>query len=105
MRRILVERARAASAQKRGAGAERITLRDDMATGRLSLDLLALDEALAKLAEESPRQGKVIELRLFAGMQVDEVARLLGVSERTVKQDWRVGRAWLAAELGSGPPA
>ena len=47
----------------------------------------------------------MIELRLFAGMQVDEVARILGVSERTVKQDWRVGRAWLAAELDSGPPA
>jgi len=105
MRRILVERARARAAQKRGDRSKRVTLRDDIAAeGQLSLDLLALDEALGKLAAESPRQSRVIELRLFAGMQVDEVAQILGVSERTVKQDWRVGRAWLAAELDSGQP-
>ena len=101
MRRILVERARAAGAQKRGGHAQRVTLRDGIgARAELSLDLLALDEALLLLAQESPRQSRVVELRLFAGMRVEEVAHVLGVSDRTVKQDWRVARAWLAAELG-----
>ena len=103
MRRILVERARAAGAQKRGAKAHRVTMRDDVdPRAELSLDLIALDEALARLAEESPRQSKVVELRLFAGMLVEEIAHVLGVSDRTVKQDWKVARAWLATELRPG---
>ena len=108
MRRILVERARAAGAQKRGSNVHRVTMRDDVGAHReLSLDLIALDEALAKLAEESPRQSKVVELRLFAGLLVEEIAHVLGVSERTVKQDWKVARAWLTTELrpGGGDPA
>ena len=100
MRRILVERARAAGAAKRGARAQRVTLRDDVGVRQqLPLDLIALDSALEKLATESPRQSRVVELRLFAGMLVEEIAHVLDVSDRTVKQDWKVARAWLAAEL------
>jgi len=100
MRRILVERARAAAAQRRGAGRRRITLSESIAAeGPASLDLLALDEALERLAGESPRQAQVAELRLFAGMQAAEIAEVIGVSERTARDDWHVARAWLTAEL------
>lgn len=105
MRRILVERARAAGAKKRGSRASHITLRDDSARVELSLDLIALDQVLDRLAEQSPRQSRVVELRLFAGMLVSEIAHVLNVSERTVKQDWRVARAWLAAELNESGAA
>ena len=66
-----------------------------------SLDLLALDEALTRLAALSPRQARVAELKLFAEMEVREMAFLLGVSERTVKGDWRLARAWLTHRLGT----
>ncbi|MCP3979110.1 MAG: sigma-70 family RNA polymerase sigma factor [bacterium] len=102
MRRILVEHARAANAQKRGAGRRRVTLHDDDALAEQNtLDLLALEQALERLSEASPRQARVAELRVFAGLQVKESAHILGVSERTIKQDWRVARAWLARELRS----
>jgi RNA polymerase sigma factor (TIGR02999 family) len=107
MRRILVERARAAGARKRGGDARRITLQEgDAPRGEMSLELLALDECLDLLARESPRQARVAELRLFAGMGLREIAHILGVSERTVKSDWSVARAWLAAEMrgAAGPP-
>ena len=101
MRRVLIEHARAASAKKRGGRPRRITLADDNAlTQQRSLELLALDEALEKLKRRSPRQASVAEMRLFAGMTAAETARVIGVSERTVKQDWRVARAWLTRELG-----
>ena len=100
MRRILVERARAAGAVKRGAGAHRVTLKDEIGVRQqLPIDLIALDTALEKLSAVSPRQSRVVELRLFAGMLVEEISNVLGVSDRTVKQDWKVARAWLAAEL------
>jgi RNA polymerase sigma factor (TIGR02999 family) len=103
MRRILVERARAASAHKRGGRPERVTLRDGLASpAEIPLDLLALDQALDVLARCSPRQCRVTELRLFGGLTVSETAHVLGVSERTVKQDWRVARAWLSTELSRG---
>ena len=102
MRRVLVEHARAVHAKKRGGRAVRITLHDGVdPTGAPTLELLAVDVALTKLAAASERQARVAELRLFAGMQVDELARHLGVSERTVKGDWRVAKAWLARELGA----
>jgi RNA polymerase sigma factor (TIGR02999 family) len=102
MRRILIERARAAGAQKRGGNPTRVTLREgDGPRGELSLELMSLDQCLSRLAEESPRQARVVELRLFAGMNIREIAHILGVSERTIKQDWSVARAWLASELNS----
>jgi RNA polymerase sigma factor (TIGR02999 family) len=101
MRRILVEHARARDAAKRGGGERRVTLQEAMALdpGKPD-DMLALDEVLSRLAEVDPRRAKVVELRLFGGLQVAEVAEALGVSERTVKGDWRVARAWLSRELG-----
>lgn len=100
MRRILVDHARARATEKRGGRAPRVTLDERLTrTPEASLDLLALDEALTRLAARHERQGRVAELRLFAGMLVGETALYLGVSERTVKDDWRVARAWLLKEL------
>jgi RNA polymerase sigma factor (TIGR02999 family) len=100
MRRVLVERARAARAQKRGTGAVRITLDEGMATSsQPGPEVLALDQALRKLARRSERQSRVAELRVFSGLLFQEIAPVLRVSERTVRDDWRMARAWLAREL------
>ena len=105
MRRILVDHARAAGSQKRGSRPRRVTLGDEFAiTEEETLDVLVIDEALRRLEDRSSRQAKVVEMRLFSGMTVDEVAAALGVSERTVKGDWRVARAWLARELRENAP-
>jgi RNA polymerase sigma factor (TIGR02999 family) len=107
MRRILVEHARARRAQKRGGAPKRVSLDEKIAfiPGN-TLDLLVLDEALEKLAGASPRQSRVAELRCFAGLNTKETAYILGVSERTARQDWLVARAWLLREIGpkSGRP-
>src|SRR5271169_19401 len=89
MRRILVDRARRKSAEKRGGGGERMPL-DDLAVfaPEKSTQLLALDESLSRLAKLSPRQARVVELRFFAGLDIDEIAKLEGLSPRTVKYDW-----------------
>lgn len=105
MRRVLVDHARAASAEKRGGRPTRISLSDDMAvTPERSVEFLALDQALQRLSERHERQGRVAEMRLFAGLEVKEMALHLGVSERTVKEDWRVARAWLLKEIAEGGP-
>jgi len=102
MRRILVEQARTRSRKKRGGDPERVTLQNKMmVTPAQSIDLLSLDMALDKLAQRSPRQSRVAELRLFSGMLVSEVAQALGISERTVKKDWKVAKVWLAIQLRS----
>jgi RNA polymerase sigma factor (TIGR02999 family) len=103
MRRILVDHARAAGAKKRGAEAQRIPLDEDLTAGRAtSLELLALDEALTRLCAASPRQARVAEMRIFAGMRAAEIGQVLSISERTVKGDWRMARAWLARALRAG---
>jgi len=100
MRSVLVDHARARGAAKRGAGWCRITLDNAVALQpQQELDFSALDEALAKLAQLKERAAKIVELRFFGGMSVEEVADHLGVSARTVKGDWRTARAWLRAEL------
>ncbi|MEM7201137.1 MAG: ECF-type sigma factor [Planctomycetota bacterium] len=100
MRRILVDHARGKQAQKRSADAERITISavagDQNEPG---LDVLELDDALHKLERVSARQAKVVELRFFGGMSIDETAQALDVAPRTVDGDWRVARAWLSREL------
>ncbi len=102
MRQILVQHARAHKARKRGAGATRVTLDENVVpTPERTFDVLAVDEALDKLSALSPRQGQVVELRYFAGLSVNEAAYALGVSERTVKQDWQVAKTWLMRELTS----
>jgi RNA polymerase sigma factor (TIGR02999 family) len=100
MRRLLVDHARAKGYAKRGGAAARISLGGvaELAA-RGSPDLLALDEALTRLAAVDPRQHRVVELRYFAGLSVEETAAVLGVATATVKRDWRTARAWLYAEL------
>ena len=100
MRQILVERARARNAAKRGGEQVRITLDDAVAAGgETSLDLLALDEALARLAVFDPEQARIVELRFFAGLSIEESAEVLGVSPATVKRGWTMAKAWLKREL------
>lgn len=100
MRRILVDHARARRTAKRGAGVQRVSLEDapDLAGGEPE-GLLRLDAALTRLGERSPRQVRVVELRFFVGLDVDETAEALAVSAKTVKRDWSVARAWLLREL------
>jgi RNA polymerase sigma-70 factor (ECF subfamily) len=100
MRQILIERARARHAQKRGGQRARATLDDAlMAGGERSIDLLALDEALERLAAMDPEQARLIELRFFGGLTIEETAEAMDISPATVKRHWLVARAWLAREL------
>ena len=102
LRRILVDYARGRNADKRGGGAARLTLVDGVEPGEAGhepLDLLALDEALDELEGCDERQSRVVELRFFAGLDVDETAQALGVSPRTVKDDWGFAKAWLRTRL------
>lgn len=100
MRRVLVEHARAGARFKRGGARLQVTLNDDvMPAAAPPLDLLAIDEALEDLARRSPRQSRVAELRLFGGLSVAEVAAVTKISERTVKQDWKLAQAWIARRL------
>lgn len=102
MRRILVDHARRKRAAKRDGGV-RVTLEDHSAVvdggGARALDVIALDDALRKLGELDPRQARVVELRFFAGLEVEETARALGISAATVKRDWTFARAFLRREL------
>lgn len=101
MRRVLVDHARGKGRSKRGGGAwQRIDLDQAVVPeGETNVDLVNLDEALRELADLSERQARVVELRFFGGMSVEEVASLLGTSERTVAREWRFARAWLGEEL------
>jgi RNA polymerase sigma-70 factor, ECF subfamily len=99
MRRVLVDHARRRHAAKRGGGA--VVAMNGVPGGgpdRL-LELLALDQALLRLQQLDERQARVVELRFFAGLEIDEAAEVLGVSPATVKRDWRFARAWLARAL------
>ena len=103
MRRILIDAARARSAQKRGGGVEHVEAKvleevPAMSSNR-SEELLALDDALLRLEEIDPRKAQVIELRFFGGLSVEESAAVLQVSPQTVLRDWRLARVWLAREL------
>ena len=102
MRRILVNYAKKRRAQKRGGGEMAVTFQDD-GVGREARtdDLLALDEALDGLAERSERQARVVEMWFFGGLTHAEIAEALGVSEPTIRRDWRVARAWLNQALQS----
>lgn len=102
MRRILVDHARQKSAEKRGAGLERITLSDlDVSAPEENLDVLAVNEALDRLAEADPRLAELVSLRFFAGMSIEDTARALDVSPATVKRDWVFARAWLTEQVQS----
>jgi RNA polymerase sigma factor (TIGR02999 family) len=103
MRRVLVDHARSRQAAKRGGSAIRLPLEEAMAVlPGLDLDFVALDKVLTRLAEIDPQQSQVVELRFFSGLSVEETAKVLDVSERTVKRDWNVAKAWLRRELSRG---
>ena len=106
MRQILIERARARGAQKRGGVRHRVTLDEALvAGGERSIDLVALDEALERLAAFDPEQARLVELRFFGGLTVEETAEAMNISPATVKRHWAVACAWLARELQGSPPA
>ena len=104
MRRVLVDFARDRQALKRGAGALQVSLgeAEPIAVER-DADLMALDEALTALAEVDPRKARVVELRFFGGLSVEETAEVLAVSTQTVMRDWRLAKVWLLRELGAEP--
>ena len=106
MRRILVNYARGRRAQKRGGDAVAATLHDGE-HGRVTRtdDLLALDESLDRLAARSERAARVVEMWFFGGLSHAEIATALGVSEPTVRRDWRSAKAWLSQDLRDDPPA
>ena len=100
MRRIMVDHARARHALKRGAGAVRVTLDETaLVTEERAEELLALDEALEKLAEFDRRRCEIVEMRYFGGLTVEEIADVLKVHPNTVMRNWRTAKAWLYAEL------
>jgi len=111
MRQLLVQRARARHAAKRGGAPQRVTLDDAnlaqaqsgapgvRAPGLPAIDLVALDDALTRLAALDPQQARIVELRYFGGLTVEETAEAVGVSPATVKREWAMARAWLKVAL------
>jgi len=100
MRNILVDHARAHRADKRGGGQVRVTLGEELLRiEEREVDLLALDAALDRLAEQDEQKSRIVELRYFGGLSTEETAEVLGVSDRTVKRAWALARAWLRREL------
>jgi RNA polymerase sigma factor (TIGR02999 family) len=104
IRRILVDHARAHKAEKRGGGAGVLSL--DEAIGvpeRRDVEILSLNDALTRLTELDPQQGRIVELRFFTGLSIEETAEVVGVSPATVKREWASARAWLFREISRKP--
>jgi len=100
MRRILVDHARARQYQKRGGDAVRVTFDEGLAvTGEPTMDFVALDDALEALAKFDERKSRIVDLRFFGGLSVEETASVLKVSPSTVMGDWRLAKAWLQREM------
>ncbi len=99
MRRILVDSARSRKYQKRGAGAQKVSLDEALLVVEPGRDLVALDDALEALAQVDERRSKVVEMRFFGGLSVEETAEALGVSVDTVMRDWKLAKVWLLREL------
>jgi RNA polymerase sigma factor (TIGR02999 family) len=100
MRRILVDHARGQKAEKRGGDFQKLSLDENIdVLGERAADLVALDEALQRLAEFDPQKARVVELRFFGGLSVEETAEVLGVSAPTVKRQWRMAKAWLYGQV------
>ena len=103
MREILVDHARSRQAAKRGGGQYRLSLtKVDRPASGPDMNLLALDEALGRLEALDPQKSRIVELRYFGGLGIEETAEVIGVSPATVKRDWKLARAWLRAEIGEG---
>jgi RNA polymerase sigma factor (TIGR02999 family) len=104
MRQILVDRARARGAQKRWAGLDRVSLAESLVGAAHEDEMLpALDEALSRLEQIDPEQARIVELRYFAGLPIEEAAAALGISPATLKRRWALARAWLFRELSDNP--
>ena len=100
MRRILVDYARSHQAAKRGGAAAKVSLDDAMIVSKENPgQVLVVDETLTRLAAFDPQQAKIVELRVFGGLTIEEVAEVLGISSATVKREWTVARAWLTREI------
>jgi RNA polymerase sigma factor (TIGR02999 family) len=105
MRRIMVDHARERRALKRGAGALKVTLDESaLVTEKRSEELLALDEALERLAVQDPVKSRIVELRYFGGLTVDETAQFLELSQRKVEREWTMAKAWLYRALSGEEP-
>jgi RNA polymerase sigma factor (TIGR02999 family) len=101
MRQILVEHARGRQAAKRGGGQYRLSLsKVDRSASRPDVNLVALDEALGRLEAADPQKSRIVELRYFGGLSIEETAEVIGISPATVKRDWKMARAWLRSEIG-----
>lgn len=101
MRQILVDHARARQTDKRGGGQSPLALSDAHDAGHeMATDLIALNEALTRLAAIDPQQSRIVELRFFGGLTIEETAEVLGVSHTTVEKDWNMARAWLRRQMG-----
>jgi RNA polymerase sigma-70 factor, ECF subfamily len=104
MRRVLIDHARAHATEKRGGSAIRLSIEDvQIPLEQRAAGLLALDEALGRLAQLDERKCKVVEMRFFAGLSDEEIAEVLGVTSRTVLRDWKTARLWLYRELSENP--
>jgi RNA polymerase sigma factor (TIGR02999 family) len=101
MRRALVDYARQRAREKRGAGISVTSLDENAVAPQAAVDVLALDEALARLAAVDPQQSRVVELRFFTGLSVEETAEAMGISPATVKRDWATAKLWLYHELAT----
>ena len=103
MRRVLVDYARTRNAEQRGGGLKRVEMQDDLAISVEQLDQVEeLDEALKKLEKENPRRARVVELRYFGGLSVEQIGAMLQIAPRSVKRDWALARIWLFRELRPG---
>ena len=103
MRQILVEYARNRNAAKRDGG-YRLTLDENLAFKMPSVDMVALDDALNELAKLDPQQSRIVEMRFFGGLSIEDTAEIIGVSPTTIKREWATARAWLLRELGRKVP-
>lgn len=103
MRRILIDHARARLRVKRGAGGQKLSLDEGLLlTEARSAELLAVNDSINRLAKLDPRQARIVELRFFGGLSVEETAEVVGISPKTVKRDWSLARAWLYEDLKGG---
>lgn len=106
MRRVLVDHARSHMADKRGSGFPKVSLNEAIVMSReRPAELLALDESLTQLASTDPQQGRIVELRVFAGLTIEQTAEVLGISRATVKRDWSLAKAWLMREIDKAEPS
>src|SRR5262249_54857626 len=101
MRRILVDHARSRLAVKRGAGAPKLAIAEEVAAQEMrNVDLIALDASLSNLEKLDPQQARIVELRFFSGLSIENTADALHISTATVKRDWALAKAWLFREIG-----